>query len=68
MRFWDDWTNRVRHVGRRLRFDQELEEGIRVPHRYPSRGAAAKRPLQRRGADASAQGVRVGHSHARRIA
>ena len=29
MTFWDDWANRVRHVGRRFRFDQELEEEIR---------------------------------------
>ena len=29
MTFWDNWANRVRHVGRRLRFDQELEVEIR---------------------------------------
>ena len=29
MRLWDEWTNRVRHVGRRVRFDQELDDEIR---------------------------------------
>ena len=29
MTFWDNWANRVRHVGRRFRFDQELEVEIR---------------------------------------
>jgi predicted permease len=29
MTLWDEWVNRVRHVGRHLRFDQELDEEIR---------------------------------------